>query len=981
MKKFFVIDFMAMAFRNFHAFGANPLSTSSGFPTSSVYGSTQFILKIIQDEKPDFLVAACDSPEPTFRHEMYDKYKANRSEMPENLSRQIPVLFRLFEAFDIPVMRLAGVEADDIIGSIATQLASKDLKVFIVSGDKDFMQLVDDDKVVLYSPKKAGKIEIVNESGVFEKFGVKPSQVIDVLTLIGDSSDNVPGVPGIGEKGAASLIAEFGSLEGIYQNLDRITNKRQQESLRNNRPLADLSKALVTIKNDIPLHFTLEEAKCDLTHASANPNLLGLMKELEFKTLATKIEEKLALKQSRDLSLTFETHQLTSPIKTTLDPKAHADNQIISPVLQSKSLKPDTAPPFGTPSGAPINPSPLTQTLLSESPVSQTPSHLQNAKYTCVTSQADFRSLLQQLSQADCFSFDTETTGLDIHDSVPIGFSFSTKSAQAFYVPCIEKHLSEDLTRDQVLVGMRKIFSESKAVKVAHNLKFDLQMLYNLDIVPGGPLADTMLQAFVLDASRPSYGMDALSLEYLGITKIPTTSLMGPKKQLSMADVPIDQLSTYACEDADCCFRLYEIFRPTLINKKLTNVYGDIELPLVKILAKMEREGIYVDTEALAAISMTLDKVAKECELKIFALAGETFNINSPKQLAQIIFEKLKIQDILGIKKIKKTQSGYSTDVTVLESLSEHPLPEAILEYRTVSKLKNTYVDTLPQLVHAKTSRVHTHFLQTGTATGRLSSSNPNLQNIPIRSPYGKEIRKAFKPRNDDWLILSADYSQIELRILAHLSGDQNLKKAFSSGLDIHKATAAFMFGRSNPQDVTADERSRAKAINYGLIYGMGPNRLARDTGVTISEAKGFIDSYFKGFPMIRAYIDGSIALARDRGYSETITGRRRPIVGLDDPNGATAAYAKNTAVNSPIQGSAADLIKIAMIKLDHELMQRSLQTKILLQVHDELVLECPKSEVELVIPLVRVAMESAIPMDVPLEVNIGSGSNWLEAH
>ncbi|MEI8027931.1 MAG: DNA polymerase I [Pseudomonadota bacterium] len=958
MQKFFVIDFMAMAFRNFHAFGANPLSTSSGFPTSSIYGSAQFILKLIQDEKPDFLVAACDSPEPTFRHEMYDKYKANRSEMPENLSRQIPVLFRLFEAFDIPVMRLPGVEADDIIGSIATQLASKELKVFIVSGDKDFMQLVDDDKVVLYAPKKAGKVEIVNEAGVFQKFGVKPSQVIDVLTLIGDSSDNVPGVPGIGDKGAASLISEFGSLEEIYNNLSKITNKRQQESLRQNRPLADLSKALVTIKNDIPLHFTLEQAVCDQKLAQANPKLLGLMKELEFKTLAAKIEGKLSGTPPRDNT------KISEP---PLPPKP------------SESEKWDSSGENDRKEATTKSTTKIAVTPPAES--APTPSHLQNSKYECVTTRNDFKSLLELLNRTECFSFDTETTGLDIHDSIPIGFSFSTKTGQGFYVPFLESHLTKDLTRDEVLTGLTQMFADSKAMKVAHNLKFDLQMLFNIQILPKGPFADTMLQAFVIDSSRSSYGIDALSLEYLGITKIPTSALMGPKKQTSMSEVPLEILTTYASEDADCCFRLYEIFRPTLINKKLTSVYSEIELPLVSILAKMEREGIYVDTEALAAISMTLDRVAKECELKIWDLAGENFNINSPKQLAQIIFEKLKIHEVLGIKKIKKTQSGFSTDVTVMEALSEHPLAEAILEYRTVSKLKNTYVDTLPQLVHPKTSRVHTHFLQTGTATGRLSSSNPNLQNIPIRSSYGKEIRKAFQARNDQWVIMSADYSQIELRILAHLSGDENLKKAFLSGIDIHKATAAFMFAKADPLEVNSDERSRAKAINYGLIYGMGPGRLARDTGVSIPEAKGFIESYFRGFPKIRAYIDGAISFARERGYSETITGRRRTIVGLDDPNGATAAYAKNTAVNSPIQGSAADLIKIAMIKLDKEMEQKNLQAKILLQVHDELVLECPKSEVELILPIVRTAMESAIPMDVPIEVNIGIGQNWLEAH
>jgi DNA polymerase-1 len=960
MKKLFVIDFMAMAFRNFHAFGQNPLSTSSGFPTSAIYGSSQFILKLIHDEKPDYLVAACDSPEPTFRHHLYDKYKANRSEMPTNLALQIPVLFRMFEAFDIPVMRLAGVEADDIIGSIAMQLGTPDLKIYIVSGDKDFMQLIEDERVVLYCPKKGGKVELINEAGVFQKFGVKPSQVVDILALMGDASDHVPGVPGIGEKGATQLIVQYGSLDGIYNNLDNIANKRQRDGLSENRHLASLSKELVTIKTDIPLHFTLDEAQCHFEHAIANQHLLSLMREMEFKALSSKIEN--VLNQRKGL----------------LEPASQADG-LQEEMSTNRQATSET-------SNGDLPPSKINE--LRHVDPSRTPEvvsnpefgHRQNASYVAVTSKADFEKCLQSLKQASYFAFDTETTGLDIYDSRPIGFSFSTKVGQGFYVPCIQKHLASDLAPDYVIQEIGQLLTNSTAVKIAHNLKFDLQMCQTLNIYPRGPFGDTMLQAFLVDSSRNSYGIDALALEYLGITKIPTTDLMGPKKQIAMTDVPLEKLAEYASEDADCCLRLFELFKPMITHKKLTHIYEEIEMPLVEILAKMEREGIFVDADALGLISVTLDTIAKETELKIWELAGEKFNINSTKQLATIIFEKLKIHDLLGIKKIKKTQSGYSTDVTVLEMLSGHPLPEAILEYRTVAKLKNTYVDTLPQLIHPKTSRLHTSFHQTGTATGRLSSSNPNLQNIPIRSSYGRQIRKAFRSRDDQWVLLSADYSQIELRILAHLSKDENLKNAFLSGHDIHKATAAFMFGKAI-KDVSSDERSRAKAINYGLIYGMGPNRLARETGVTMAEAKGFIDRYFKGFPKIREYIEGTVTFAREHGYSQTMTGRRRPIDGLDDPNKATAAYARNIAVNSPIQGSAADLIKIAMIKLDSKLMELKSQSKILLQVHDELVMECPKSEVESILPIVKHAMESAIPMDVPIEVNIGVGTNWLEAH
>lgn len=975
MKKFFVIDFMAMAFRNFHAFSQNPLATSGGFPTSSIFGSTQFLLKLIQEEKPDYLVAACDSPEPTFRHLLYDQYKAHRKEMPLELAQQMPVLFRLFECFDIPVIKKSGVEADDIIGSIAHQLASKDLKVYIVSGDKDFMQLIDDDKVVLYAPKKAGRIELINENSVFEKFGVKPSQVIDVLALIGDSSDNVPGVPGIGEKGAAQLISQFGSLDGIYENLDKIANKRQHEGLKNNKALADLSKELVTIKIDLPLTFTLDDAVCLPEHATANPHLLSLMHEMEFQALASKIDQKIGKKTELlklpDLENPYgleNQNQANQQNDQSNHASADRSNKLILP---SQSLEREKT--FDKAVSSEKN-------LGEEAQPTKKPLHRQNTNYTTVNDVSTLEQMLTALKSSVAFAFDTETTGLNIHDDKPIGFSFSNKAGLAWYVPCYAPHLAGDLTAERVICEVKSLLESSKAVKVAHNLKFDLQMCRNLDIHPCAPIGDTMLQAFVLDASRVSFGIDQLAADYLGIAKIPTSSLIGSKGQISMTSVELPALAEYACEDADCCYRLYELFKPMLTNRKLENVYFDIELPLVKILAAMELEGIFVNAEALDQISDTLDKVAKTCEKKIWELAGEEFNINSTKQLANIIFEKLKIHEKLGVKKIKKTQSGYSTDVSVMESLSEDPLPAAVLEYRTVAKLKNTYVDTLPQLIHPKTQRLHTQFHQSGTATGRLSSSNPNLQNIPIRSQYGREIRKAFQARDKNWVLLSADYSQIELRILAHLSGDQNLKKAFLSGHDIHRATAAFMFGK-NPENIDSDERSRAKAINYGLIYGMGPQRLARDTGVSVSEAKGFIERYFQGFPNIKGFIENSVELARSHGYSKTITGRRRPIDGLDDPNGATAAYARNTAVNSPIQGSAADLIKIAMINLWEELNLKGFKSKILLQVHDELVLECPKAEVEMIIPIVKHCMENAIPMDVPLEANIGVGDNWLEAH
>jgi DNA polymerase-1 len=588
--------------------------------------------------------------------------------------------------------------------------------------------------------------------------------------------------------------------------------------------------------------------------------------------------------------------------------------------------------------------------------------------YRCANSPDLFTELLGELTACDRFSFDTETTGLDIVTDTPIGISVSTKVNTGWYVPLIEKHL-DGLEAKMVVEKLRPIFANPKKLKVAHNLKFDLQMLSQIDLPVAAPFGDTMIAAYVYDSSG-RFGLDACSEKFLGITKIPTSELIGRKGEISMKDVPLDKLTYYAAEDADCCLQLDTYFRPIIERENLSNVYWEIDMPLVPILARMERAGFYLDAGELARISDLLQETGKKLESEIYTLAGETFNINSTRQLQAIIFEKLKIHEELGLRRIKKTKSGYSTDVSVLEQLSEHQLPKKILEYRTVMKLKNTYVDTLPQLINPKSNRIHTSFHQTGAQTGRLSSSDPNLQNIPIRSEMGKEIRRAFR----------ADYSQIELRLLAHLSEDANLIAAFHSGEDIHRATAATMF-RLELSAVGAEERNRAKAINYGLIYGMGPQRLARITGVSFKEAKAFIDAYFAGFPGIRHYIDSAIDFAKANGFSRTLTGRRRKIDGLDESQGLTAVNAQNVAVNSPIQGSAADLIKIAMAKIQNRLDESKLKAKMLLQVHDELVFECPNSELKSLEAIVKDAMEHAMNLRVPLVVEIGHGRNWLEAH
>ena len=588
--------------------------------------------------------------------------------------------------------------------------------------------------------------------------------------------------------------------------------------------------------------------------------------------------------------------------------------------------------------------------------------------------------LTQELSGADMFSFDTETTGLDRIEDTPIGISFSTRAGHGWYVPLVQKHLSGWLTPEFIRQQVEPILRDPKKTKVAHNLKFDIQMLSNLGIEVSGPFGDTMLASYIINPISKEHSLDSCSLERLNFKKIPTTALMGDKFERSMLDVPLEDLATYACEDADVVFQLDKIYQPILSEMGLKDVYENIDVPLAPVLAAMEKTGVHIDSDALAEISMKLDKRAKQLEQLIYKEAGEEFNINSPKQLQVILFEKLAIHSQLGITRIKKTKSGFSTDVSVLESLSAHALPRAILEFRTVTKLKNTYVDALPQLLNPKTGRVHTNFHQTGTATGRLSSSDPNLQNIPIRKEEGREIRKAFSASAPDRKIISADYSQIELRLLAHISDDNGLKTAFASDQDIHTATASKIFGIP-PSQVTADLRSNAKAINFGIIYGMGPQRLARETGVSMAEAKTFIEKYFDGFPKIRDYIDTAKSAARQLGYSTTMTGRRRPIPEINAKDRAVMINGENMAVNSPIQGSAADLVKIAMINTQKQLNESGLDAKMLLQVHDELVFECKDSQVDAVKALVKSAMENAMKLSVPLKVEVGAGLNWLEAH
>ncbi|RZA22205.1 MAG: DNA polymerase I, partial [Proteobacteria bacterium] len=813
-KRLFIIDSMAMAFRNFHAIRA--LSNSHGTPVNAVYGCLMFLAGLIEKEKPDYFVFATDSQEKTFRHEFYDLYKANRSDMPADLALQIPLLYRLFESLKAPLLKNTNLEADDLIGSLVTQYASDELHCYIVSGDKDFMQLVNDN-VSIYSPKKGGEVHICTRDGVFEKFGCTPEQVIDILALIGDTSDNVPGVPGIGDKGAAKLIAEFGSLDNIYANLDKIANARQRKGLEDNKDIAYLSKRLVTIKTDDVLPWSLEDMRCDIELAVANPELLAFVEEMEFKTFTERTKTRLRSRAAQS-------------------EKAAVTARVTSEAIEQVQGRPRE-----------VN------------------------DYRIVTTTEDFEALIRDIQDAPVIAFDTETTGLDRIASVPIGASLSFKSGAAVYIPIHESH--RVLPEEDVKSYLRHILGRKGQLKVAHNAKFDLQMLHNIGILVEGPFADTLIASHLNDTSERGHSLDDCCFRHLGYTKIPTKDLLD--KQGTMLSASIEDLVEYACEDADYTLRLWQIMEAYLREKNLLDVFHNVEMPLIPVITRMELTGVHLDVEMLSVISEKLAIKLKELEEKIYEIAGEKFNINSTKQLQTILFEKLKIHELLGLKRLKKTKTGFSTDVTVLEQMSEHPLGAVLLEYRTINKLKSTYVDSLPQLLHPSDERLHTNFHQTGTTTGRLSSNDPNLQNIPIRSNEGREIRRAFSASQKGWVIVSADYSQIELRILAHLADEENLRQAFLDRQDIHTATAARIFG-VEPTAVTGNQRSQAKAINFGIIYGMGPQRLARETGVSMREAKDFIDRYFATYPGIRAYIDRSINFAREHEYTMTITGRRR---------------------------------------------------------------------------------------------------------
>ncbi|NBV14025.1 MAG: DNA polymerase I [Sphingobacteriia bacterium] len=930
--RLFLLDAMALIYRAHFAFIKNPRITSAGVNTSAVFGFTNTVLEVIAKEKPTHLGVAFDTAAPTARHETFADYKAHREEAPEDIISAIPITLRLLEAMSIPVILLDGYEADDIIGTLAIQAEKRGLDTYMMTPDKDYAQLVSD-HIFMYRPAAFGNgPEVYDRSKVIEKYGVPPEQIADLLGLKGDASDNIPGIPKVGEKTALELIRQFGSVEQIIQRAQEVTKPAIRESILQNSDLGLLSKKLATIQTDVPVILELDKLILSPPNRTA---LLELFRELEFKTLGARALE--ILPGGPNLGGTPDLFNNASET-----PNSEDSNQ-----ESTSDSTPESTPQYST-------------------------LQLDSVSYTAASSPSEIKELMNLLMSAQEVCLDTETTSTDPMNARLIGMSFSVKPQQAWYVPVPENALE----REQLLTQFLPFFNSS-ILKVGQNLKYDLMIFLNHGINIKGPFYDTMLAHYVVDPDG-KHGMDAMAIQYLKYQPVSISTLIGKKgkNQLSMAEVPLADIVPYACEDADITLQLKSKIETEIDKTEVREVLDKIELPLLPVLLALEWEGVKIDQPALVEYSEQLEKEISGLEKEIFEIAGVKFNIQSPKQLGEIIFDKLKLE------KGKKTATGqYSTNEEVLTRLSySHELPAKILDYRQLNKLKATYVDALPLLINPKTGRVHTTFAQAVAATGRLSSNNPNLQNIPIRSERGREVRKAFVPRAEGYVLLSADYSQIELRIMAGLSQDKNMVEAFHSGEDIHRATAAKVFG-VNPEAVTSDMRAKAKMVNFGIIYGISAFGLAQRLSIPRGEAKEIIDSYFAQYSGVKTYMDNCIQLARDKGYTLTLMGRKRYLPDINSRNATVRGFAERNAINSPIQGSAADLIKLAMIKIHHKLSSMTFKSKMILQVHDELLFDVYEPELEEIKPIILQEMTSALNIGVPLEAGVGVGKNWLDAH
>ncbi len=930
-KRLFLLDAYALIFRGYYAFIKNPRINSKGLNTSAILGFTNSLLDVLKREKPTHIAVVFDVGQATVRTVDYDQYKANRDETPEAIKTGVPYIQEIIRAMCIPVLFAEGYEADDVIGTLAKKAEKEGYTTYMVTPDKDFAQLVSD-KIKMYRPPAFGKgIEIWGVEEVKAKFEIDdPLQVIDFLGMMGDSVDNIPGLPGVGEKTAKKFLKEYGSLENLLEHTHELKGKLK-ENIEANKELGILSKKLATIITDVPVEFDEEDLEMCAPDVE---KVKELFNELEFRQL---------------LENFYRTFNLESEVV--------AKAKSVSEKAVQQSL-------FGDSDGE-----------SDEIPAAAFFKEIDSYDhlYQLTEGKMGRKLLLDKLLQQKEVCFDTETTGLDALTAELVGISFSFEAGKGYYVP----FPTDFEEAKSIIEEFRPFFESENVLKIGHNLKYDYKVLFKYGIQPKGKSFDTMIAHYLLNPDM-RHNMDVLSETYLNYKPVSIESLIGKKgkNQLQFNQVELEKQKEYAVEDADVTFQLKELFAPQLPEVNAQKLFDQIEMPLMEVLAEMEIEGIRLDTGVLAEQSVKITSEIAELEKKIYEDAGEEFNLNSPKQLGDILFEKLNLDS-----KAKKTKTGqYATGEEVLVKLKDkHKIINDILDYRQLQKLKSTYVDALPKEVSPETKRVHTTFSQTVAATGRLASVNPNLQNIPIRSEQGREIRKAFVARDEDHVLVSADYSQIELRIIAELAQDPIMLESFNKGEDIHKSTAAKVF-KVGLDEVTREQRSQAKTVNFGIIYGVSAFGLSEQTGLSRSEAKQLIDAYYETYPVLKKYIENQIQVARKQGYVETILGRRRYLKDINSRNAVVRSHAERNAVNAPIQGSAADIIKIAMINLQKNLKE-NFQTKMLLQVHDELVFDVPKSELERLKPIIKETMENAVKLNVPLEVEIGVGDNWLEAH
>jgi DNA polymerase-1 len=920
-KNLYLLDAYALIYRSYYAFIKNPRYNSKGQNTSAIYGFVNTLIDLIAKENPTHIAVVFDPPYPTFRHEMYKEYKAQREATPEDIKMSIPYIKQIIEGFNIPVIEVPRYEADDTIGTLAKLAEKEGFITYMMTPDKDYGQLVSDN-IYMLKPARGGKdAEILDKQHICEKYKIKdPIQVIDILGLMGDASDNVPGAPGIGEKTAMKLIGEYESIENLYEHIDELKGK-QKEKLADNKEQVMLSKELVTIKIDVPVNFEPDKL---IMEDPDEEKLIKLFEELEFKTTAARLFKK-------DIQPT--------PASSVMQGSLFGDTEIEQAISDLKSIA--------------------------------NTDHI----YKIIDTTEKRIDLIEKLAEQKEFCFDTETTGLDPLTAEIVGLAISYKSHEAFYIPF-------PANKDEAIKHLNefKPLLENKAIrKIGQNIKYDISVLKQYGIEVKGEIFDTMIAHYLMQPDL-RHNLNFLSEQYLGYKPISIEELIGKKgaKQGSMRDVAAEKITDYACEDADLTFQLKEIFEKELEKNYLDSLSLTMEMPLIPVLADMEQTGIRVDTNALNEFAKKLNEELIKIEEKIIDQAGIHFNISSPKQLGEVLFDKMKLDP-----KAKKTKTKqYSTSEDTLQKIADkHPIINDVLEFRSLKKLLSTYVEALPKLINEKTGKIHTTYQQAVASTGRLSSKNPNLQNIPIREERGREIRKAFIPSDNDHILLAADYSQIELRVMAHMSQDANMIEAFNNNMDIHTSTAAKIFHVENIDDVSSDQRRKAKSANFGIIYGISAFGLSQNLKIPRTEAKQLIDDYFEGFPNVKEYMDKSIAKARDKGYVETMLGRKNVLKDINSRNAIVRGVSERYAINAPIQGSAADIIKLAMIDIFNEMQEKNYKSKMILQVHDELIFDVYKPEIEEIKKLVRTKMEGAIKLSIPLTVDIGTGENWLEAH